>query len=277
MFDPNSKVEGMKVVLHYLEGLIPSTLIRISLTLQLGKWIAKDENGRPCFWAGKGHKHFLIQKQQDEQKAKRLAEEEKQALVEDPIYGGDFGVGSKKKKKKKEKEKKLTAEEIAKKQREEEDRNAYGDDVMILDETQIWYQDFYSLFWNKSYKGDNRNLYLLIQVLQLKKNKQPSGANITKQLLLDEYDLIGYGTEQLSSGDGKVKYGEFEVPLYRPPIYVCEFEQARTTPLKIKINVEKPNLNIPITRPEPKTELDKKLKGVLNLLERENKKSKSRR
>lgn len=46
MFDPNSKVEGMNVALHYIEGLIPSTLVRVALTVQLGKWIAKDDGGR---------------------------------------------------------------------------------------------------------------------------------------------------------------------------------------------------------------------------------------
>jgi hypothetical protein len=62
-------------------------------------------------------------------------------------------------------------------------------------------------------------------------------------LLSREYDLIGYGTEQLSFGDGKVKYGEFEVPLYRGPIYACEFEQVKMTPLKIRVSVDKPNWN----------------------------------
>lgn len=157
-------------------------------------------------------------------KAKRLIEEEKAALLSDPVHGDvadvtPDGAPVSKKKKKSKKDKKKTQEDIEKDKKRAEDRNLFGDDTMFLDETQIWYQDFYSLFWNKWYRGDNRNLYLVIQVLQLKTGIQPSNAGITKQLLAREYDLIGYGTEQLTFGDGKVKYGEFEIPLYKGPIY----------------------------------------------------------
>lgn len=280
MFDPDSKVEGMAVALHYIEGLIPSTLIRVALTVQLGKWIAKDEGGRLCFWAGKGHKHFLIEEMEEERKKEQMAKEEQEI---DPIHGGDdddsdddeVGEDGKKKKKKKKRRKKKkkkqkgpSPEEIAKKTQRDMDRQFYGDDTMFLDEKHTWYQDFYSLFWNKWYKENNRNLYLLIQVLQLKDGITPSNANVTKQLLAREYDLIGYGTEQLTFGDGKVTYGEFEVPLYKPPIYVWEFEQIKMTPLKIRISIDKPNLDLPPLKPEPRTELDKKLKPCLNLLKK---------
>ena len=295
MFDPGSKVEGMQVLLHYIEGLIPSTLVRVALTIQLGKWIAKDDGGRLCFWAGKGHKHFLLEQMEEEKKKEQLLKEEQDEL-DDPIHGGDSdtdddhsnadttdnegegseseGDGKKKKKKKKKdkkkkkrrkrrkrrKEKKMKQSEIARRAQIEEDRNLYGDDTFFLDEKHIWYQDFYSLFWNKWYKEKNRNLYLLIQILQLKDGVQPSNANITKQLLLREYDLIGYGTEQLTFGDGKVKYGEFEVPIYKGPIYVCEFEQIKMTPIKIRISIDQPSFDLPALKPEPRTLLDKKLK-----------------
>ena len=91
------------------------------------------------------------------------------------------------------------------------------------------------------------------------------------KLLRDEYNLVGYGAVQLSYGDGKVKFGEFEVPLYQGPVYVREFEPGKNTPLKIKINIERPNTEIEPKRPYPSSELDRQLKPVLNLLEREEK------
>ena len=89
-FDPNSKVEGMQVLLHYIEGLIPNTLIRVALTLQLGKWIAKDDAGRLWFWAGKGHKHFLLEQQDEKKKKEILLDEDKEP---DLIYDEDASDG----------------------------------------------------------------------------------------------------------------------------------------------------------------------------------------
>ena len=103
LYDPNAKVEGLKIVLHYIEGLIPSALVRVALTVQIGKWITKDENGRLCFWAGVGHKHFLLQKKQDELKAKFEAEEEKQKQIKEALNNDGSEEGSKKNKKKKKK------------------------------------------------------------------------------------------------------------------------------------------------------------------------------
>ena len=87
----------------------------------------------------------------------------------------------KRRRKRTNKEKKQDAEEVAKKALEEQERSLYGDDLMFLDETKLFYQDFYSLFWNTWYKGNYRNLHLVVQVLQLKKNTVPSvNANISK-------------------------------------------------------------------------------------------------
>jgi hypothetical protein len=281
MYDPGSKIEGMQIALHYIEGLIPSGMIRVALTIQLGKWIAKDEGGRLCFWAGKGHKHFFLEEMDEERRQEiALAEDRiRNQMDDDSEEEGDIGKKKKVKstrKKKKRREKKVSEAEMYRKLQIVEDRDLFGDDTMFLDEKQTWFQDFYSLFWNKWYKEKNRNLYLCIQVLQLKDGVTPSNSHITKQLLAKEYDLIGYGTEQLSFGDGKVKYGEFEIPLYQGPIYVCEFEQTKQTPCKIRITVDKPSYTVPPLRPEPRTVLDQRIKKpALNLLKKKHKGAKT--
>ena len=54
-YDPEYQIEGIQIKIHYLQGFIQDNKIRIAITLQIGKWVIKDESGALCFWAGKGH------------------------------------------------------------------------------------------------------------------------------------------------------------------------------------------------------------------------------
>eukprot|EP00343_Euplotes_focardii_P012757 CAMPEP_0205833390 /NCGR_PEP_ID=MMETSP0206-20130828/49587_1 /ASSEMBLY_ACC=CAM_ASM_000279 /TAXON_ID=36767 /ORGANISM="Euplotes focardii, Strain TN1" /LENGTH=57 /DNA_ID=CAMNT_0053139745 /DNA_START=221 /DNA_END=394 /DNA_ORIENTATION=- len=43
------------------------------------------------------------------------------------------------------------------------------------------------------------------------------------------------------------------------------------TPIKIRVSIDKPNFDLPALKPEPRTELDKRLKPVLNILKKKQK------
>jgi len=55
IYDPEYQIEGIQIHMHYLQGFIQDNKVRIAITLQIDKWVIKDESGALCFWAGKGH------------------------------------------------------------------------------------------------------------------------------------------------------------------------------------------------------------------------------
>ena len=58
------------MVVHYSKGYIPTRKVRIALTLQLGKWIIKDDAGRLCFFAGRGHSKKTPENEEEKKKKK---------------------------------------------------------------------------------------------------------------------------------------------------------------------------------------------------------------
>ena len=48
---------------------------------------------------------------------------------------------------------------------------------------------------------------------------------IDKELIEDEYDLIGYHSFPLHYEDGKIRYGTYELNLYGGDIYVKEMDR----------------------------------------------------
>lgn len=83
------------------------------------------------------------------------------------------------------------------------------------------------MFWDEDL---NENLYCVVQYLQVKQGIIPTvNAVISRKLIQDEYDLIGYGVIQLNNPDGTVRYGTYTLDLYQAPIYVEELDEAKRT------------------------------------------------
>lgn len=128
---------------------------------------------------------------------------------------------------------------------EDEEQN-----LIMLQENCEFFQDFYNLYWNRFYTGSNRFLYAVFMVLQVKEGVVPTlDGTISKELIDEEYDMVGYGIEQFSHDDGKIKFGTYEVDLYKPPVYVCEIEQIRKLPCKLKVTIDFPGNQIKPSRP----------------------------
>ena len=97
-------------------------------------------------------------------------------------------------------------------------------------------------FWKTEKRN---NLYLIVQYLELKKNVVPTvNQSISRKILEDEYDLIGYGVIKLNDENGKLIYGTFTVPLYNPPIYVEELLDEDKTKMIVKLDVREVSITV---------------------------------
>jgi len=82
-----------------------------------------------------------------------------------------------------------------------------------------------------------------VQYLELKDGVQPSiGGNISRKLIEDEYDLIGYACIKVNYDypSGKFQFGTWTVPLYEGPVYVEEcLPDKLKTERTVKVSLEK--------------------------------------
>ncbi len=66
---------------------------------------------------------------------------------------------------------------------------------------------------------------------------------ITRRLIEDEYDLIGYTSVQINNDDGTLKYGTYILELFQGPIIVEELNESRRDPSKqVKFSLRPPGL-----------------------------------
>ena len=68
---------------------------------------------------------------------------------------------------------------------------------------------------------------------------------ITRKLIEDEYDLVGYTVLQLNNPDGTIRYGTYILDLYDGPIYIEELDALKRNEKQIKITVAKPGEYVP--------------------------------
>lgn len=148
---------------------------------------------------------------------------------------------------------------------DQEDKTAMAD-VILWNENTTFVRDFYQLLWDIWERDLKRNLYLVVQYLQVKKGIIPTfNAGITRKLIEDEYDLIGYGAIQLNDEYGKFIFGTFTVDLFDGPIYVEEYLDKKATDYKLKITVQQPGEIVhPIPAPKPTKEIPPDLRKQLD-------------
>ncbi|TNV81375.1 hypothetical protein FGO68_gene7627 [Halteria grandinella] len=119
----------------------------------------------------------------------------------------------------------------------------YQDEEMTLrfDEKRTWVNDLYEEYW----KNGQQDIYLVLQYLQRKPTvaKPTIDSVISRKLLEQEYDLIGYTSFKLTHDyTGFIKYGTFTLQLYQgPPILVQDLRNDKMIEgLKMKITLEQP-------------------------------------
>lgn len=52
-------------------------------------------------------------------------------------------------------------------------------------------------------------------------------AVITRKLIEDEYDLVGYTVLQLNNPDGTIRYGTYVLDFYDAPIFIEELDALK--------------------------------------------------
>lgn len=71
--------------------------------------------------------------------------------------------------------------------------------------------------------------------------KKPTITNvITRKLIQEEYNLIGYTVFQLNEQNGKIRFGTYVLPLYEGPIYLEELDAVKRTEYSIKVTIGRP-------------------------------------
>ncbi len=73
------------------------------------------------------------------------------------------------------------------------------------------------------------SVFLILQYIELKAGiKNPAtNAVITRKLIEDEYDLIGYTVLKLNNPDGTIRYGTHLLDLYDGPIFIEELDPLK--------------------------------------------------
>ena len=79
----------------------------------------------------------------------------------------------------------------------------------------------------------------------MKEGTKPStDLGISRVLLEEQYDPLGYAVIHLNDKDGKLKFGDYRLDLHDGPIYVAEVEQHPKNGRHIWVSVAKPGTNI---------------------------------
>ena len=119
------------------------------------------------------------------------------------------------------------------------------EETIVWNESITFIRDFYKMLWDFWKTEKRNNLYLIVQYLELKKNIVPTvNQSISRKILEDKYDLIGYGVIKLNDENGKLIYGTFTVPLYNPPIYVGELFDEDKTKMIVKLDVREVSITV---------------------------------
>jgi len=86
--------------------------------------------------------------------------------------------------------------------------------------------DVYNYLWDLDMRF---NMYLVLLFVERKASViQPTITNvITRTLIEDEYDLIGYHSFKINNPDGTLRFGTYTLDLFREPIYLEEMDANR--------------------------------------------------
>eukprot|EP00347_Sterkiella_histriomuscorum_P021982 403332092 len=122
---------------------------------------------------------------------------------------------------------------------------ARGEILSIEDET-TWIKDLYRLQLDK---GRVNDLNLVIQIMEYTKGRTFSAVNEIKQ----EYMPIGYGVIKLNNKDGTIRFGTYDVELYKPPINITKRNPVDLLKQSLKVTIAQPPFQP--SRPQQMAEL----------------------
>lgn len=74
--------------------------------------------------------------------------------------------------------------------------------------------------------------------------KPTNAAVVTRKIIEDEYDLIGYTVFLLNNKDGSIRYGTFVLDLYDGPIFVEELDPLKKNDKRLRITIGRPGDHI---------------------------------
>ena len=188
--DPYYICDSIIAFVHYCKGYQALRHVRVALCIQLGKDIVIQKNGGLCFYATKGVKQII----KSDGYSNGL-----QNLTPISAKGDEDSIKS-----------------ILNNSQLQSQAETIYEDFIEFNDGKEWPMDFYKLFWDEDL---NENLYCVVQYLQRKEGVVPTvNKNLSRKLIEDEYDLIGYSVIQLNNPDGTVRYGTNTLDLYEEPV-----------------------------------------------------------
>ncbi len=94
--------------------------------------------------------------------------------------------------------------------------------LVTFDDKRRWVCDLYQQYWKT-----RTDIYLVLQYIERKETAAlTTDKGLTRKLIEQEYDLIGYSTVKISNPDGTVRFGSYLVDLFSGPIYVEELREV---------------------------------------------------
>lgn len=237
--DPTYSCDGIQVFLHWTKGYTMNRFVRITCAMQVGKDILLEDNGRLCFYTSKG-----LFYPKPKSRAPTLASAvgtgvtNKIATAINTANNAKLGTAD------------GTATPSSVPVRPEKPltaAKAYHDDkekTVYFNEQKTWYKDLYNMIWDLDLE---ENIYLILQYNELKPEiENPTGHTVmSRQVIEEEYDIVGYTILMLNNPDGTIRYGSYILDLYDGPIYVEELDALKRNECQMKITIAKPGEFVP--------------------------------
>lgn len=113
---------------------------------------------------------------------------------------------------------------------------ARGELLEVEDEV-TWIRDLYKMQWEH---GRYKNLILVVQIMEYTKGRQFNSAHEIRQ----EYTSVGYASMVINNPDGTIKFGRYELELYRPPVNLTKKNPMDLLKSKVCITIDEPHFTM---------------------------------
>lgn len=211
----NSK-SGINITVHYVKGIVPKTHLRVACCLQVGQDILRVDSNNLCFFATKGLKA-----------GGKTANEVNKAVtvgnMNQATSGANRNSGNE-------------TEGFAK-------TAASATALLEFNENKSWIKDIEASYKDASGKVIT-NAYLIIQLLEKREGAYPKKVT-NREMLEEDYELLGYTVLQMNLKDGSLAYGTYYLQFFEGPIFIEELDPDKKMNSAVKITIKPINFKAP--------------------------------
>ena len=76
-----------------------------------------------------------------------------------------------------------------------------------------------------------------------------TAAEMNRKMVDADYSLVGYAVYRLTSTEGDINFGSYELSLYEGPIFIEERLKEKKLPYKLKVTISRLERHVPQVEP----------------------------